>query len=133
MSPNFFNSFGPHDGIKRDTWEGGIRVGAIARWPGVIRDDISATCLLASDWMPTFAEVAGLPTPARSDGVSLIPTFNNVGTQKTPLVYIEYYEGGNTPGYSEFAPAHRNRLRDQMQALFEGNYKGVRYNSVRNQ
>ena len=118
----------PHDGIKRDTWEGGIRVGALARWPGVIATNrTSNLACSASDWMPTFAEVAGLPTPARSDGVSLIPTFKNVGTQKTPLVYIEYYEGGNTPGYSEFAPAHRNRLRNQMQALFEGNYKGVRY------
>jgi len=32
-NPDFFNSFGPFDGIKRDCWEGGLRVPTIAFWP----------------------------------------------------------------------------------------------------
>ena len=35
-SPEFFGGYGPFDGIKRDTWEGGMRVPVIARWPGRI-------------------------------------------------------------------------------------------------
>ncbi len=129
--PNFFNSFGPHDGIKRDAWEGGIRVGALARWPGVVASNlVSSLACSASDWMPTFAEVAGLPVPARSDGVSLMPTLRGIGIQKTPLIYIEYYSNTSTPNYLEFDPSHRSRTRDQMQVLFEGNYKGVRYNTL---
>ena len=34
--PNFFNAFGPFDGIKRDVMEGGIRVSAVGYWPGHI-------------------------------------------------------------------------------------------------
>ncbi|MEO6914623.1 MAG: sulfatase-like hydrolase/transferase, partial [Chitinophagaceae bacterium] len=33
---DFFNSFGPFDGIKRDVLEGGERMPTIARWPGTI-------------------------------------------------------------------------------------------------
>lgn len=33
---NFFESFGPFDGIKRDCWEGGLRMPAIANWKGHI-------------------------------------------------------------------------------------------------
>lgn len=126
--PTFFGSFGPHDGIKRDSWEGGIRVGAIVKWAGVIGSNrVSNLPCSAADWMPTFAEAAGVPAPARSDGISLMPTCTGAGHQKLPLVYVEYYEPNATPKYSEFAPAHRGRTRKQMQALFEGNYKGVRY------
>jgi hypothetical protein len=80
--------------------------------------------------MATFADTAGVTTPARSDGVSLLPTLLGTGVQKTPLVYIEYYENGSTPSYSEFDPSHRGRTRDQMQVLFDGNYKGIRYNTL---
>jgi arylsulfatase A-like enzyme len=129
--PTFFNSFGPHDGIKRDTWEGGIRVGALATWPTRIPPNhASQLACGAWDWMPTFAELAGVPSPARSDGVSLLPTLTGNGSQRTPLVYVEYYEGGSTPSYAEFDASHRGRSRRQMQVLFEGNYKGIRYNTT---
>src|SRR5699024_1338064 len=31
--PTFFASYGPFDGINRDTWEGGLRVPTIVHWP----------------------------------------------------------------------------------------------------
>jgi hypothetical protein len=76
--------------------------------------------------MATFAEVAGVPVPARSDGVSLLPKMRG---EKGPAgsVYIEYFEGGRTPKFSQFEPAHRNRLRKQMQMIGIGKLIGVRY------
>jgi hypothetical protein len=81
--------------------------------------------------MPTFAELAGVPPPARTDGKSLVPTLTGHGTQHPSTVYIEYFEGGRTPNYTEFAPPHRGRLRQQMQALRLGDFMGVRYNITR--
>jgi arylsulfatase A-like enzyme len=127
--PTFFNSFGPFDGIKRDLWEGGVRMPTIARWPGRIATN--SVCAVPSqfhDWLPTFADAAGLVGPARSDGVSLLPALTGSGTQRTPTVYAEYFEGGTTPNYVEFLPSHRSRTRNQMQLLRLGNLQGVRYN-----
>jgi arylsulfatase A-like enzyme len=127
--PTFFQSYGPFDGIKRDCWEGGIRVGAIARWPGHFKPNrVNNLPCGFWDWMPTFAELAGVPAPARSDGVSLVPALTGRGTQRTPTVYIEYFLAGRTPHYPEFEPDHRDRLRRQMQAIRFGDYLGVRYN-----
>ncbi|RYX82047.1 DUF4976 domain-containing protein [bacterium] len=126
--PNFFGSFGPFDGIKRDVWEGGIRVGAIARWPQQIAAGrTSPTPSAFWDWMPTFSEAAGFPAPARSDGVSLLPVLQGKGTQAPSRLYFEYFVAGKTPSYPEFASAHQGRARRQMQALRIGDYVGVRY------
>jgi len=128
-NPNFFNSFGPFDGIKRDCWEGGIRVGALARWPGIIPpNQISNEPSQFHDWMPTFATLAGVPPPARTDGVSLLPTLTGMGTQELSTIYVEYYYDGTTPSYADFLPAHRGRTRAQMQAIRIGDMLGVRYN-----
>jgi arylsulfatase A-like enzyme len=127
--PTFFHSFGPFDGIKRDCWEGGLRVGAIARWPGSIpANRVSNLPCAFWDWMPTFASLAGVPAPARTDGKSLLPTLTGIGTQTAPTVYAEYFEGGKTPIYPEFTASHRGRVHRQMQALREGDFMGVRYN-----
>ena len=65
ITPVFFQSFGPFDGIKRDCWEGGLRMPTIARWPGKIPNGISiSTPSISYDWMPTFLDMAGLPLPA---------------------------------------------------------------------
>lgn len=126
--PNFFKSFGPFEGIKRDVWEGGLRLPTIAHWPARIpsgRVDDTPSGLW--DWMATFAEVAGVPTPARSDGVSLIPALTGSGQQRASNVYIEYAVRGTTPNYGAFSTARHGRTRNQMQAVRIGNYMGVRY------
>jgi arylsulfatase A-like enzyme len=126
--PDFFNSFGPFDGIKRDVWEGGVRMPAIARWPGHIPAGRSVESPAAAyDWLATFTDMAGLPAPARTDGVSLVPVLTGKGQPHNSLVYIEYFQEGNTPGFKEFDPQHRNRKRNQMQLMALGNYVGVRY------
>jgi hypothetical protein len=78
--------------------------------------------------MPTLAAAAGVPAPARSDGVSLLPALSGQGAQRAPRVYVEYFHNQKTPGFEVFVPSHRNRVRQQMQALTIGEYVGVRYN-----
>lgn len=127
--PTFFHSFGPFDGIKRDTWEGGIRVGAVARWPGgAAGDRISELPCQFQDWMPTFAELAGVASPAHCDGTSLVPTLTGAGEQQIPRVYVEYFNGQRTPRYAEFEASRRNGVREQMQSIRDGDLIGVRYN-----
>lgn len=127
--PTFFDSFGPFDGIKRDTWEGGVRMPTLAYWPDHIpAGRVVNTPSVNYDWLPTFADAAGVPVPARSDGVSLLPSLTGKRIQQEGLVYVEYFNRGITPDYKDFAPQHRGRRRNQMQVLRLGDYVGVRYN-----
>ena len=127
-NPSFFRSFGPFDGIKRDCWEGGVRMPTLAMWPGHIQaESVVNTPSISYDWLATFADMAGLPAPASSDGVSLLPSLTGVGKQRPSNIYIEYFENEHTPDFSDFAPNHRGRLRNQMQMIRLGDYVGVRY------
>ena len=58
--PAFFKSSGGLRGIKRDLYEGGIRVPMIARWPGTIpAGRVSDQAWAHWDMLPTLAELAG--------------------------------------------------------------------------
>lgn len=128
FSPEFFGSFGPFDGLKRELWEGGVRVGALVRWPArIAAGSVSDAPSQFHDWLPTLANVAGLPAPARADGVSLLPTLTAEGDQEPGVVYAEYYHPGKTPEYSQFSPEKRGKVRGQMQMLRVGDFVGVRY------
>lgn len=126
--PTSFDSYGPFEGQKRDCWEGGIREPSLAVWPGTISPG-SLTTLPSQlhDWLPTFCELAGATTPARTDGVSLVPTLTGIGTQKTPTTYIEYSTGGSTPNWSDF-DIHGGTTRSQAQVIYLDGYKGIRNN-----
>ena len=127
-APDFFNSFGPFDGIKRDCWEGGVRMPVIVRWPGHVLEGKEVKFPGTSyDWAPTFIDAAGFPAPARMDGVSLLPVLTGKGEQRKQDVYVEYFQNGNTPEYDEFSPLHRGRQRNQMQLIRTGTTVGVRY------
>lgn len=127
QNPQYFMSYGMMDGIKRDCWEGGMRVPAVVRWPGVISSGISLSASQFHDWMATFADVAGVPVPSRCDGVSLLPTLVGVPErQRTGVIYTEYAYNGSTPNYSDFLQAHRSRGRQQQQVIFVDGFKGVR-------
>ncbi len=127
--PIFFNSFGPFDGIKRDVWEGGVRMPTLVQWPAAIAGNKVVTQPSALyDWLATFADAAQIPAPARTDGVSLLPSLTGQGTQKQGVVYIEYENNGATPQFDEFSQNHRGRKRNQMQKLRLGDFVGVRYN-----
>ncbi|MFN3407977.1 MAG: sulfatase-like hydrolase/transferase [Limisphaerales bacterium] len=128
-NPTFFDSFGPMDGIKRDSWEGGMREPTLARWPGrIAAGTTNFTASQFHDWLPTFCELAGVPAPARTDGVSLVPTLTGAGTQRPNTIYVEYFYNGSTPNYSEFEASRRGNTRSQEQVIHLDGYKGIRYN-----
>ena len=128
--PTFFQGYGPYNGIKRDLWEGGVHVGALARWParipaGSTSGDHATTFW---DWLPTFAEAAGVAPPARTDGVSLLPLLTGHAAEQAPsTVYVEYFQNGKTPSFDDFDPSHRGRKRNQMQLVRQDRFVGVRY------
>jgi arylsulfatase A-like enzyme len=52
----------PFQGEKDTNWEGGFRVPAVIRWPGVIKPGtIINEITSAEDWLPTFLAAAGVP------------------------------------------------------------------------
>lgn len=129
QNPAFFQSYGPFDGIKRDCWEGGMRVPALVRFPGTVKPGLKT--LFPSqfqDWMATFAELANIPRPMRSDGVSLLPLLRgNAAEQPAGIVYTEYAYGGKTPNYRDFMPQRAGSKQGQMQVVYVDGLKGVRY------
>jgi len=111
VAPDFFDSNGPLRGIKRDLYEGGIRVPLIARWPGKIKpgsvsDHVSAFW----DFLPTCVELAGLTPPKGIDGISMLPTLigQRERQKKHRFLYWEFHERGG------------------KQAVRMGNWKAVR-------
>ena len=115
--PNFFNSNGPLKGLKRDLYEGGIRVPFIARWPGQVKAG-STTALPSAFWdfMPTCADIAGIESPKGIDGLSYLPTLlgQDDKQKKHEYLYWEFFEGGG------------------KDAVRMGKWKGVRTNTRRN-
>jgi uncharacterized sulfatase len=90
--PWFEGSAGPLRGRKNETFEGGMRVPLIARWPGRIPagqriEDVAA----AVDVFPTALGLAGLPLPADRivDGVDLSPLLFSRGRDlpERPVFY----------------------------------------------
>jgi arylsulfatase A-like enzyme len=108
--PDFFQSRGPLRGIKRDLYEGGIRVPAIARWPGRIKPGVVSDQVWAFwDVLPTLAEVAGVKPPEGVDGISMLPTLlGRKQEAQHEYLYWEFHERGS------------------KQAVRMGDWKGVR-------
>ncbi|MDP0490601.1 MAG: sulfatase-like hydrolase/transferase [Verrucomicrobiota bacterium JB023] len=126
---SLFQAYGPYDGIKRDTLEGGIRVPTLAWWPETIpAGRVVGGHSQFHDWLNTFLEMAGAPLLAQSDGVSLLPLLTGKGEQTPPVTYVEYSQNQNSPRYKDFTPSNRGHKRGQMQVIFLDGYKGLRRN-----
>jgi len=105
----FFGSTGPFDGMKRDVYEGGMRVPTFV-WMGEgVKED--ATPSISTDWMATLADIAGVAKPAQCDGVSLLPRWN--GGKGEPSTVATVYHGFNgwEPDFKEFAARKHNLVR----------------------
>lgn len=96
--PDFFNSDGVVRGIKRDLYDGGIRVPMIVRWPGKVKSaSVTDHVAYHGDIMATLAEITGAKPPKNIDSVSFLPTLLGGGDKqkKHEYLYWEFYEGGS--------------------------------------
>lgn len=98
--PKYFNSQGGLRGIKRDLYEGGIRVPFIANWPGKITPgSVSHHISAFWDFLPTCAELINQPVPDSIDGISYLPELLGQGNQqKVDFLYWEFYEKNGRRG-----------------------------------
>jgi arylsulfatase A-like enzyme len=95
--PDFFHSSGPLRGIKRDLTEGGIRVPAIAVWPGKIPAGKTSDQPWAFwDVLPTVCDLAGVKSPAGIDGSSQWEAWQGKGSRAHGPFYWEFHERGFT-------------------------------------
>ena len=101
----------PFRGHKGQLYEGGIRVPALARWPGVLPE--GATCeqvFLTMDLLPTFLAAAGLkPPPGRVlDGVSVLDVWSRRRQPFPRTVFWRY-----------------KRLKNRRKAVLHGQMKYI--------
>jgi arylsulfatase A-like enzyme len=94
--PAFFRSAGPFRGVKRDVYEGGIRVPMIVRGPGRIPAGRTSEQVWAMwDVLPTVAELAEVKPMVPMDGISMVPALTGQGRQKQhDHLYWEFHEQG---------------------------------------
>jgi len=107
-----FHPSGPFSGIKRSLTDGGIRVPAIAWWPGKVAAGAETKhTAYFGDWMATAAELAGATMPEGCDSLSFVPTLRGKPDAQPAheFLYWEFHEGG-------FKQA----------ALYQGRWKGIR-------
>lgn len=108
--PAFFGRDGRLRGLKRQCYEGGIRVPFIAWWPGRVAAGSESNLLFAFyDIMPTLADLTGLtdfPASVTSrakaergevepfDGISILPTLlgEDAAQQRHDFLYWEFDE-----------------------------------------
>ena len=94
-NPAFFKSSGALRGIKRDLYEGGIRVPMIASWPGAIpAGRVSSHPAAHWDILPTLAELAGAKIPSPIDGVSITRALRGERQAAHDFMYWEFHERG---------------------------------------
>ncbi len=92
---DFFDSNGPLRGIKRDLYEGGIRVPTVIRWPGCVKAGTSnATPWAFWDLLPTCAAIGGAKPPRGIDGVNVLPAWLGKPIPQHPPFYWEFTERG---------------------------------------
>ena len=113
-APGFFESNGPLRGLKRDLYEGGIRVPMIAWGPGTIpAGRVSDQVWAMWDVLPTMAELVGAEAPDGTDGLSMVNALTGKGEQQDhELLYWEF---------------HNNWGREYVQAIRQGDWKLMQF------
>jgi len=121
----FFDSNGKQKGIKRDVYNGGIRVPFIAWWPGKIAANTVSNHISAfQDFLPTACELAGTTPQDTTDGISYLPTLLGNGDKQTRHEWL-YWEFLKMPKMKK----HPDRMPTGRQAVLNVTigFKAVRF------
>ena len=93
--PVFFKSSGGLRGIKRDLYEGGIRVPMIARWPGTIpAGRVSSHSWAHWDMLADARRARRREAPAGLDGLSMARALRGQTQPTHDFFYWEFHERG---------------------------------------
>jgi arylsulfatase A-like enzyme len=98
----------PLRGQKGQTWEGGMRVPCIVKWPGQVpAGKVSGELAAAMDFYPTLASLTGhdISSLPKHDGVNLLPVWRGDDGAKSPREHFFYF------------------LRNNLQAVRSGSWK----------
>jgi len=98
----------PLRGWGYSTWEAGMRVPCVMRWPGTIPAGVDCSQLATTmDFLPTFARMAGTTEPQDRviDGHDIMPLLRNDEGAQSPCEAFFYY------------------FMDQLQAVRSGRWK----------
>lgn len=96
-NPERFDPAGPLQGMKRDLFEGGVRVPMIVRWPGTTpAGEVTNHIGYFGDLMATAAELSGAELPDNTDSISFAPLIQGdpARQQQHKYLYWEFYEQG---------------------------------------
>jgi arylsulfatase A-like enzyme len=107
-----FSDTWPFTGKKTELLEGGLRVPAIARWPGQIKaGSVSEQACISMDWMPTFVSMAGgkIDPAFPTDGKDLTATLTKGAAPVSRKLFWRYRMNG-------------------QDAMLDGNMKWLRIN-----
>lgn len=93
---NYGNHAGSTGGLregKGNSYEGGVRVPCIMRWPGVINPGLISNSLSSTiDVYPTLADLLKIELPVKKiDGVSLLPILNGDVSAQPRKEFYYYY------------------------------------------
>ena len=131
QDPSFFRSYGNHDGIKRDVFDGGLRVPCVVYAPGIVKGGlVNTTPTQFQDWMATVADLAGVPAPMRCDGTSLLPLLqgnDTLSSNPDRILYAEYAFGGGMAQYRDYSANKKGRVRGEQQVLIFFDNKSQRW------
>ena len=84
---------GPYRGAKGSLFDGGVRVVSTVRWPGTLPQGVVRDQMVSGlDWMPTLAELTGVPLPKRRiDGKSMVPILHSATeASRHPVLNWQY-------------------------------------------
>ena len=96
--PDYRGSNAPLRGVKGSTWEGGMRVPTLVRWPGHIpAATVCDEMALSLDIFPTFVRLAGATPPSDRviDGKDVWPLLTGRQGATTPHESFYYYQLGS--------------------------------------
>ena len=132
-----FNPSGNLRGIKRDLYDGGIRVPFLARWPGTIEPgQVSDHVGYFGDLMATVADLLDVGAPPDTDSISFAPILQGrPGEQRRhDYLYWEFYEAGSSQAVRlrQWKGVRKPMLTGRLELYDVLRDEGERYDVARN-
>ena len=116
---------GPNRGRKGDTYDGGLEVPYIFKWPG--RIEAGSVCdqrIIGVDVYPTLLSLAGIKQPDSHplDGLDLGPLVTGKATELVDRHVFCFY-----PKYAQFSEKNKRWAFSWRNVIYDGDFKLIEY------